>query len=290
MFDISNFFYGIRNRLFGDKNRRRKPDEWDKTIATISPYWRADPDSPSRQDVENLLDDKVAQQVLKIRLAHSNDRVNSASMLVQRKYASRGLESSHFQKNPGRITLMAFQGNKVSGTLTLGLDSPNGLLADELYKSEIDSLRTVGHKVCELTKLAIDHPQTSKRVLAALFHIAYIYGRVMQRHTDVMIEVNPRHALFYKRMLGFKEFGPERLCGRVNAPAVLLRLEIDYVDQQIELLGGKTEAARSEKSLYPYFFSKNDEIGICNRLAQGEVKNVEIGISDRMTRREQFYR
>ena len=253
-----------------DKNSRRKPDVGDITIATVSPYWRADSDSPSRQGVENLLDDKIEQQMFKIRLAHSNERMNSASMLVQRKYASRGLESSHFQKNPGRITLMAFQGDKVTGTLTLGLDSPNGLLADELYKSEIDYLRTAGHKVCELTKLAVDQPQTSKPVLAALFHIAYIYGRIMQGYTDVVIEVNPRHVLFYKRMLGFKELGSERLCDRVNAPAVLLRLEIDYVDQQIKLLGGKIEAARGEHSLYPYFFSKKDEEGITQRLLHGE--------------------
>lgn len=286
MFDISKFFYGIKNHLWGEKKHRRKLDEWDKTIITVSPYWPAKPVSPARQDVNNQLDDLVEQQVFKIRLAHSSERVNSASILVQQKYASRGLESSHFQKHPGRITLMAFQGDKVTGTLTLGLDSPNGLLADELYKSEIDGLRAAGHKVCELTKLAIDQPRSSKRVLAALFHIAYIYGRVMQGHTDVVIEVNPRHVHFYKQMLGFKEFGPERLCGRVNAPAVLLRLEIDYVDQQIELLGGKTETARGERSLYPFFFAKKDEIGICNRLARGNVNNVELAIGDHINRRE----
>jgi hypothetical protein len=284
MFNFTNIFNGIRNRLFGDKKRLGNPGNWDKTIAIISPYWHADPDSSSRQEAGDVLDGKVEQRVFKIRLAHSHERVNSASILVQRKYASRGLESSHFQRNPGRITLMAFQGNKVTGTLTLGLDSTNGLLADELYKTEIDCLRMAGHKVCELTKLAIDQPKASKRVLAALFHIAYIYGRVMQGYTDVVIEVNPRHVSFYKRMLGFKEFGPERLCGRVNAPAVLLRLEIDYVDQQIELLGGKTESAGGERSLYPYFFAKKDEIGICNRLARGEAQNVEPAICDRMTR------
>jgi hypothetical protein len=91
----------------------------------------------------------------------------------------------------------------------------------------------------------------------------------MQGHTDVVIEVNPRHVAFYKRMLGFKEFGPERLCSRVNAPAVLLRLELEYVDQQIELLGGKGDSAGGVRSLYPFFFNKNDEIGITNRLIQG---------------------
>jgi len=261
--DISKMFSGF-------KRRRQEPDEWDKTIVAISPYQLRDLALPAQQNVSGQQDDEVEQQVFKIRLAHSNERVNSASMLVQRKYSSRGYEATGFKKDPARITLMAFQEDKVIGTLTLGLDSVNPLLVEDLYKTEIDSLRAEGRKVCELTKLAIDETQGSKRVLASLFHIAYIYGRVMQSHTDVVIEVNPRHVAFYKRMLGFQVFGPERLCSRVNAPAVLLRLELDYVDQQIKLLGGKAETASGERSLYPFFFTKNDEIGITSRLIHGE--------------------
>jgi hypothetical protein len=82
--------------------------------------------------------------------------------------------------------------------------------------------------------------------------------------------VNPRHVAFYKRMLGFNQLGPERMCSRVNAPAVLLRLELEYVDQQIALLGGKSDTASGVRSLYPYFFNKSDEIGITNRLRNGE--------------------
>jgi hypothetical protein len=261
--DFSKMFPGF-------KKRRQEPDEWDKTIVSIPPCQLKDLALPEqRQDISSQQDEKVEQQTFKIRLAHSNERVNSASMLVQRKYASRGYEASSFQKDPDRITLVAFQDDKVIGTLTLGLDSSKPLLVEELYQCEIDSLRAEGRKVCELTKLAVDKTHGSKRVLASLFHIAYIYGRVMQGHTDVVIEVNPRHVAFYKRMLGFKEFGPERLCSRVNAPAVLLRLELEYVDQQIELLGGKGDSAGGVRSLYPFFFNKNDEIGITNRLIQG---------------------
>lgn len=258
------------SKLFGSKKRRREPDEWDKTIVAISPYQLKDLAVPEPQAIEGHKGEKVEQQLFKIRLAHSNERVNSASMLVQRKYASRGYEASGFEKNPDRITLMAFQDDKVIGTLTLGLDSSKPLLAEELYKDEIAGLRAKGRKVCELTKLAVDQTQGSKRVLASLFHIAYIYGRVIQGHTDVVIEVNPRHVAFYKRMLGFNEFGPERMCGRVNAPAVLLRLELEYVDQQIESLGGKVDGAGNVRSLYPFFFNKNDEVGITHRLIHGE--------------------
>jgi len=258
-------------KLFsGFKKRRREPDEWDRTIVAISPYQLKDMALPEHRYDADQLNEEVEQQVFKIRLAHDNERVSSASMLVQRKYASRGYQANGFEKNPERITLMAFQDDKVIGTLTLGLDSTKGLLVEDLYKPEIDSLRQAGRKICELTKLAVDQAHGSKHVLASLFHIAYIYGRVMQGYTDVVIEVNPRHVRFYKRMLGFVELGPERMCSRVNAPAVLLRLELDYVDQQIKLLGGKNDNQRGDRSLYPYFFAKKDEVGITDRLTRGE--------------------
>lgn len=258
-------------KLFsGFKKRRREPDEWDRTIVAISPYQLKDMALPEHRYDADQLNEEVEQQVFKIRLAHDNERVSSASMLVQRKYASRGYQANGFEKNPERITLMAFQDDKVIGTLTLGLDSTKGLLVEDLYKPEIDSLRQAGRKICELTKLAVDQAHGSKHVLASLFHIAYIYGRVMQGYTDVVIEVNPRHVRFYKRMLGFVELGPERMCSRVNAPAVLLRLELDYVDQQIKLLGGKNDNQQGDRSLYPYFFAKKDEVGITDRLTRGE--------------------
>ena len=56
----------------------------------------------------------------------------------------------------------------------------------------------------------------------------------------------------------------------LNVQAVLLRLEIEYVDQQIELLGGKAEATSDVRSFYLYSFAKNDEIGISNRLTRRE--------------------
>lgn len=250
------------------KNWKNNPDEWDRTIIAISPYTLKDlvlvPGGDSRQQQP----DSIEEQNFKIRLAHSQERVNNASLLIQRMYIRRGYEVPGMRKVPDRITLMASQNDAVVGTLTLGIDSGNGLMADENYKKEVDQLRAEGRRVCELTKFAVDQTRGSKRVLAGLFHIAYIYGRVLHDQTDVVIEVTPRHALFYKRMLGFEQYGDERLNTRVNTMGVLLRLQINYVDQQIARWGGKTDSefAKSERSLYPYFFSKEDEEGIVQRL------------------------
>jgi hypothetical protein len=257
---------------FGVKSRRTSPDEWDKTIIAVSPYTLKDLVLVSEPESRQPLPESIEQQSFKIRLAHSPDRVNNASLLIQRMYMQRGYDVPGMQKVPDRITLMASQNEAVVGTLTLGIDSGNGLMADENYKGEVDQLRAAGRRVCELTKFAVDQTRGSKRVLASLFHIAYIYGRVLHKQTDVVIEVTPQHALFYKRMLGFEPFGKERLNSRVNTMGVLLRLEIDYVDQQIAQWGGKAEAesAKKERSLYRYFFSKEDEAGIVQRLLRGE--------------------
>jgi hypothetical protein len=276
-----NSFFGLRDRRRNagdrrntderDNKSRRKPDIGDKTIVTFSPY--AFKDVVPAQDAEQEMVEPqimVQQQNYKIRLAHSRRSFNSASMLVQRMYLQKGYDIPGMQKMPDRITLTASQNGIVAGTITLGIDAGNGLLADENYKQEVDRIRAEGRRVCELTKFAVDQTLGSKRVLAALFNVAYIYGRVLHKQTDVVIEVTPKHAKFYKRMLGFEQMGTERLNSRVNTVGVLLRLEIEYVDRQIERWGGKADQAEDERSLYPYFFSKEDEEGITQRLLHGE--------------------
>ena len=45
--------------------------------------------------------------------------------------------------------------------------------------------------------------------------------------SDAVIEVNPRHARYYQRTLGFRQIGELRQCQRVEAPAVLLHRRLD---------------------------------------------------------------
>jgi hypothetical protein len=44
--------------------------------------------------------------------------------------------------------------------------------------------------------------------------------------------VNPRHAGFYEKILGFAVVGAERICPRVNAPALLMRLDLLALDRE----------------------------------------------------------
>lgn len=253
----------------GIKNRRKDPDEWDKTIIAFQSPYRLKDLCLDQSLIQAEGSTQVSRQEFKVRLAHNEDRRKLASLLVEKMYSWRGYEANPLNRDPNKITLVAHQEDKVAGTVTLGLDSPVGLVVDELYKAEIDKLRAQGRKVAELTKLAVDESSASKSVLAALSHIAFIYAFHIHKYTDFVIEVNPRHVFFYKRMLGYNQIGEEKMCPRVGAPAVLLHIDLDYIDRKTAELGGKLPPPPGEKSLYPYGFSKEDELGIAKRLQGG---------------------
>jgi hypothetical protein len=55
--------------------------------------------------------------------------------------------------------------------------------------------------------------------------------------TDVVVEVNPRHVGFYRRAFGFQPMSDVRTCERVNAPAVLLRLDVAELEGRMREVG-----------------------------------------------------
>lgn len=208
-------------------------------------------------------------QIFHIRMANSDGRREAASVLIRKMYGWRGyaFEPSRFHE-ANKITLYAETGGVVVGTMSLCLDSSILLPADENFRDKLDELRDQGRRLCEPSRLAIDKG-VSKRVFASLIHISYIYARIIHRFDDYVIEVNPRHVMFYQRMLGFRHFGAERECTRVGAPAVLLRLPLEDMGAQIHTWGGRMEQHGDERSFYPYFFPSSDEPGITARLIAG---------------------
>jgi len=204
----------------------------------------------------------------KIRLANTEGRRSKASYLIQRQFAWRGYEAGSLSDVPAnRVTLAAFGNDEVPiATITVGVDSPAGLAVEAVYPEEVRALRREGRRLAEFTKLAVDNMVRSRSVLAAIFHIAYIYAYRLRECTDLVIEVNPRHVRFYESMLGFKRYGEERMDVRVSAVAVLLRLELRHAESEIARYGGHAELADNVRTLYPLFFSSQEERGIEGRL------------------------
>jgi hypothetical protein len=246
----------------------RKADKFAKTIASYAPPRQLRSLTTATEAPTDLRERDLTRERLKIRFAQTSDALEDATMLVQKRYAWRGYPPAQLKPNPNRITITTSHGSRVIGTVTVGYDSEAGLLADEIYKTEIDQLRARGCVVGELSKLAIDKELGGKQVLARIVHIAYLYG-LLHQCTDAVIEVVPRHKAFYERMLGFTQLGPEKLNPRVNKPVLLMHMPMAEMAERIRALGGRG-ATTGNRSLYPYFFSQREQDEIIARLTQGE--------------------
>jgi hypothetical protein len=182
---------------------------------------------------------------LRVAVAKSPAEFEAAQGLVCRRYRWRGYEIDGPVEGPEgadaaaslrrEITIVAAAGGGMIGTCTLGFDGPHGLRADVSYGDIISRARDAGRRVGEITRLAVDSTD-SKPVLASLFNLAYVAGKAIGDVTDVFIEINPRHVLFYTRMLGFTAAAGERVCARVGAPSVLLHVEMAALAERLEVL------------------------------------------------------
>ncbi len=215
------------------------------------------------------VEDEISRRMVTIRAADSEGHRSSAHILVSRMYAQRGYRSTPLgsSANSSRVTLIASDHDVTLGTITIGFDDDDGLLVDELFGDHVERLRADGAVLCEFVKLAIDGVVRSKRVLASLFHTAFIYAREIKGCRNLLIEVNPRHVRFYESMLGFSVLAQERINRRVDAPAVLMCLDLAHAGQQIgRIHAGPDETRRSDRSFYRDCFSPDEAAGIVRRL------------------------
>ncbi|MBK6618138.1 MAG: long-chain N-acyl amino acid synthase [Nitrosomonas sp.] len=205
-----------------------------------------------------------------IHLVSSFKQRIKASTLIKRMYATRGYQTestSVFSDSPNQYTFEARNDHQLLGTLTLTIDSDSGLLADQLYKNEIDAFRNAGKNVCEVSKLAFTPNTSSKQIFAALFHIAYLYARFLHGVEAAFIEINPRHVRFYKSTLGFNQIGDQRTCPRVDAPAILLGLDLNHMKDQIAQRAGLNPEDKG-KLIYPHFLVPRIASQVLNKIIQ----------------------
>lgn len=206
-------------------------------------------------------------KTITIRLADCDGERNTANMLISRKYSGRGYGANHeVPTAPNCVTFTASSNNAVIGTLSLTVDSPDGLACDNTFKEELDRFRAFPDaRLCELTRFAFDTSKPSLHLLASLFHIIFIYGTHHYNRTDLFIEVHPRHRRFYEAMLGFQSIGPVKTNEAVGAPSNLMWLKVSDIRRRIDKYTAGDGTAKH--SLYRFFFSKDEEVGIYNRLA-----------------------
>jgi hypothetical protein len=181
---------------------------------------------------------------LRIAAAESKEELDAAHGLVRERYNWRGYDldagsvgaAAADAQCGGEVTFVAVNRGGAVGTLTLRVDGPLGLRAERTSGDAVQRIRAAGRRGCELTRLAVADGANSKAVLAALFNLAYAEADTLHGVTDVFIEVNPRHVVFYSRILGFVAVTGEIFCERVQAPAVLLHVDMKALGERLRVL------------------------------------------------------
>jgi len=173
-------------------------------------------------------------EALRTVIAQDHSLLAEAATLVSERYLGRGygIAGTGREQYPCE-TLVALQDGHVRGTLTLGFDGPIGLRTDHTFGDRLLAARSQGQRLVELTHLAVAPGADGRRVLSALFALAYRRGRIAHGATDLVVEVNPRHVSVYCRLFGFVVASAARECGRVGAPAVLLWLALHTLDGRL---------------------------------------------------------
>jgi hypothetical protein len=89
---------------------------------------------------------------------------------------------------------------------------------------------------------------------------------VVRGCTNVVIEVNPRHVAYYRRVLFFRPLGPERHLDRVGAPAVAMVLELATLMNALDEFFAQPDWRARTGSFFSTWFSPPDAQVILSRL------------------------
>jgi hypothetical protein len=222
--------------------------------------------------------DKVEDHC-RIIVANSRETRERAYRLAYRVYREKGYVAdsdsgmlvSPYDAQPETLTLLAEDPHgQEMGTVSLAFDSAAGLPSGEIYPSELNKLRTQDRRLAEVFRLAVDksHPH-SLMLLIRMFNFLSIFSRRVRKDTDFIIEVNPHHVAFYRRMVLFEQAGPLRACPRVNgAPAILLRMNLSLMDNEIRAHGHLIQSSVKRRNVYAQTYTWEEEKPIAKFLAR----------------------
>lgn len=151
--------------------------------------------------------------------------------------------------------------NKIAGSLTLVFSECSKLPAERIYYDELNELKKKGEKLVEVSRLVIANEyRNSKEVLLLLINYLLIYSYHIKEYTSIIIEVNPRHKVYYKNLLQFTEIGNEKACPTVqNFPAILLHLPLEVYQKEVVKFHNGINKLNSSRSLYSHFLKPEQE-------------------------------
>lgn len=178
------------------------------------------------------------------KVADSFRERQAAFELVYQAYAEKGLAGPNGWKLrlsarhllPDSAVFIACDGDKVVSTVSLLSGRGMGLLLEQEFGAEVESLRSDGLNLAEISSLASRKDYLGHRQMFGIFKnlvglmVSYARHNAMER---LLIAVHPKHARFYERSFGFRQIGKQRSYARVQGqPAVACVHDFDRFDAQ----------------------------------------------------------
>lgn len=203
---------------------------WSRAICVLSVLFFSDSNRVIPVGELFMLRYKLAttleERIAALRLVY-NAYVN-AGLIKPNEY---GLRVTPFHLNPRTKIFLVVDNGETLHTMSFIPDSEMGLPMEVIYRREIDTLRRLGRNFGEVfclagTKISLDG-------FMGLCRFVFCYG-LFAGLDHFVIAVHPRHARFYERIWGFRQFGPHRVYPCVeNHPAVAL--ELDFAQSHLRL-------------------------------------------------------
>ncbi len=170
------------------------------------------------------------------------------------------------EQDPFLFSFLAHNQGKLAGSLGVRIDSVRGLAADDMYRDQLDDLRNGGQKLAELVQISVDMNSVPRRVLAGLFHTAYLFAGTARECDYCVLLANARYADFFYSSLGFDYVGDERVNNRTATPMALLAAHLPTVIEALARVGGRPGLATGDPTLFSHGFSPEEVAGVMKRL------------------------
>lgn len=146
---------------------------------------------------------------------------------------------------------------------TIVFDHPDiGLLAEKLFPDAVAALRSqYGYNLCELTAFSLSKARRSRRVIAGLMHLIFLYARQSRQMQGMLALTRTHHVGIYEKLFGFCKLAE-------NNNVVLVFIPFDVMRTRIRQFGGNPDIEQESAGLYKYFFQAKDEAGLLFRLLE----------------------
>lgn len=169
-----------------------------------------------------------AERLAALRLVHQR---YSSSKLIEPCQLKLRVTPQHLL--PTTTIFVGIADKSVFCTISLIRDSEHGLPLDTIYAPEVQRLRKQGRQIAEVSSLAFAECGTPGSFRKAFVQLTRIMAQFARHHgvTSLLMATNPRHQMYYQRLMGFRRIGGVKSYPSVsNHPAVACLLDFDEAD------------------------------------------------------------